>query len=212
MEVRVLLEAPGPRARTVDPDAAFVAAARDEPQAFLALYDRYFDRVLGYVRLQIRDEPICEDVVSGASGGTAPLRAGCSRSRGTRVRDVQRRPAAVPLSGEAALGLRYGAGLAFDEIGTIVGAAPGTVRVRMHRILEQLRRLRQQIRGIDLEDHVHRSSPLFPTRLVAASPKRGDAAVEGVVRLPYSTPNDCSRCESLSSSPFAHAIRWASSS
>ena len=37
------------------------------------------------------------------------------------------------------LGLRYGAGLAFDEIGAIVGAAPGTVRVRMHRILEQLR-------------------------------------------------------------------------
>ena len=38
------------------------------------------------------------------------------------------------------LALRYGAGLAFDEIGTVVGAAPGTVRVRMHRILEQLRR------------------------------------------------------------------------
>jgi RNA polymerase sigma factor (sigma-70 family) len=38
------------------------------------------------------------------------------------------------------LGLRFGAGLAFDEIGAIVGAAPGTVRVRMHRILEQLRR------------------------------------------------------------------------
>ena len=38
------------------------------------------------------------------------------------------------------LALRYGAGLAFDEIGAIVGAAPGTVRVRMHRILEELRR------------------------------------------------------------------------
>jgi RNA polymerase sigma factor (sigma-70 family) len=37
------------------------------------------------------------------------------------------------------LALRYGAGLAFDEIGAIVGANPGTVRVRMHRILEQLR-------------------------------------------------------------------------
>jgi RNA polymerase sigma-70 factor, ECF subfamily len=38
------------------------------------------------------------------------------------------------------LALRYGAGLAFDEIGAVVGAAPGTVRVRMHRTLEQLRR------------------------------------------------------------------------
>jgi RNA polymerase sigma-70 factor (ECF subfamily) len=38
------------------------------------------------------------------------------------------------------LALRYGAGLAFDEMATIVGANPGTVRVRMHRILEDLRR------------------------------------------------------------------------
>ena len=38
------------------------------------------------------------------------------------------------------LAMRYGAGLAFDEIGAIVGANPGTVRVRMHRILEELRR------------------------------------------------------------------------
>lgn len=38
------------------------------------------------------------------------------------------------------LALRYGAGLAFEEIGAIVGCAPGTVRVRMHRILEELRR------------------------------------------------------------------------
>jgi RNA polymerase sigma factor (sigma-70 family) len=38
------------------------------------------------------------------------------------------------------LALRYGAGLAFDEIAEIVGADPGTVRVRMHRIIEELRR------------------------------------------------------------------------
>jgi RNA polymerase sigma-70 factor (ECF subfamily) len=38
------------------------------------------------------------------------------------------------------LALRYGAGLAYDEIGEIVGAAAGTVRIRMHRTLEELRR------------------------------------------------------------------------
>jgi len=37
------------------------------------------------------------------------------------------------------LALRYGAGLGYEEIGAIVGAAPATVRVRMHRILEELR-------------------------------------------------------------------------
>jgi RNA polymerase sigma-70 factor, ECF subfamily len=183
MEVRTLLEAPALRARTVDPDAALVAAAREEPQAFLALYDRYFDRVLGYVRLRIRDESICEDVASTVfTTALGQLRR--FRGEGTfagwlfqiarnAVRDVQRRPAALPLPHEATssepdleerflayeraaqlhtlirlltpeqqhlLGLRYGAGLAFDEMGAIIGASPGTVRVRMHRILEQLRR------------------------------------------------------------------------
>ena len=183
MEMRALLEAPASRAPTVDPDAALVAAARNEPQAFLALYDRYFERVLGYVRLRIRDEPTCEDVTSTVfTTALAQLRR--FRGDGTfagwlfqiarnAVLDVQRKPAAVPLPDEATssepdveerflayeraahlhalvrllppehqhlLGLRYGAGLAFDEIGAIVGAAPGTVRVRMHRILEQLRR------------------------------------------------------------------------
>ena len=183
MELREVLDAPGLRARAVDPDAALVAAAREDPQAFLALYDRYFDRVLGYVRVRIRDASTCEDVASTVfTTALGQLR----RFRGdgafagwlfqiarNAVLDVQRRPAAVVLSDEATasepdveerflayeraaelqtlirlltaeqqhlLGLRYGAGLAFDEIGAIVGAEPGTVRVRIHRILEQLRR------------------------------------------------------------------------
>ena len=64
MEVKGLLEVPSVRTRTFDPDVVLVAAARKDPQAFLALYDRYFDRVLGYVRLRIRDASTCEDVVS----------------------------------------------------------------------------------------------------------------------------------------------------
>ena len=183
MEVRALLQAPLSGARIVDPDAALVAAAREEPQAFLALYDRYFDRVLGYVRVLIRDESSCEDIVSTVfTTALAQLRR--FRGDGTfagwlfqiarnAVRDVQRRPSVVALPDatnssepdpeerllayeraaqlhahvrlltpeqQHLLGLRYGAGLAFDEIGAIVGAAPGTVRVRLHRILEQLRR------------------------------------------------------------------------
>jgi RNA polymerase sigma-70 factor, ECF subfamily len=183
MEVRALLEAPAFRARTLDPDAALVAAAREDPRAFLPLYDRYFDRVLGYVRVRIRDESLCEDIASTvfttALGQLRRFRGNGSfagwlfQIARNAVRDAQRRSAAVPLPDEATssepdleerflaheravqlhavirlltpeqqhlLGLRYGAGLAFDEIGVIVGAAPGTVRVRMHRTLEQLRR------------------------------------------------------------------------
>jgi RNA polymerase sigma-70 factor (ECF subfamily) len=183
MEIRALLEAPAVPGRAVDPDAELVATARQEPQAFLALYDRYFDRVLGYVRMRIRDESLCEDVTSTVfTTALAQLRR--FRGDGTfagwlfqiarnAVHDIQRRPVAAPLIADATssepdleerflayeraahlhtlirqlapeqqhlLALRYGAGLAFDEIGAIVDAAPGTVRVRMHRILEQLRR------------------------------------------------------------------------
>lgn len=183
MELRAPLDTATVRGCPPDPDAALVVAAREDPQAFLALYDRYFSRVLGYVRLRVRDEAVCEDVTSTVF--TAAL-AQLPRFRGegtfagwlfqiarNAVRDVQRRPAAVSLLHEPhqseadleerflarerashlhvlirlltpeqqhLLALRYGAGLAFDEIGAIVGAAPGTVRVRLHRTLEQLRR------------------------------------------------------------------------
>ena len=184
MEVSAfLVEAAAVPARPSDPDAALVAAAREEPREFLALYDRYFERVLGYVRLGIRDAATCEDVTSTVFT-TALAQLPRFRGEGSfagwlfqiarnAVRDVQRKPFDAPLPRAAAgsepdvaegflaleraaqlhtlirllepeqqhlLALRYGAGLAFDEIGTVVGAAPGTVRVRMHRILEQLRR------------------------------------------------------------------------
>jgi RNA polymerase sigma-70 factor, ECF subfamily len=183
MEVRALREVPARRARDVDSDAMLVAAAREEPRRFLALYDRYFDRVLGYVRLRIRDAATCEDVTSTVFT-TALAQLGRFRGDGSfagwlfqiarnAVHDAHRRPRVEPLPVEAAgsepdveeqflareraaelhavvcrlnpdqqhlLALRYGAGLAFDEIGAIVGASPGTVRVRVHRILEELRR------------------------------------------------------------------------
>jgi RNA polymerase sigma-70 factor (ECF subfamily) len=182
MEVRALLKAPASRTRVVDPDAALVAATREDPQAFLALYDRYFDRVLGYVRLRIRDAATCEDVAStvfttalgqlGRFRGDGSFAGWLFQIARNAVRDVQRTPAVGLLPDGATvsepdleerflayeraaelqtlvgllsperqhlLALRYGAGLAFDEIGAIVGAQPGTVRVRVHRILEQLR-------------------------------------------------------------------------
>jgi RNA polymerase sigma-70 factor (ECF subfamily) len=182
-EVRALPGAPALRARWVDPDAALVAAAREESRMFHALYDRYFDRVLGYVRLRVRDDATCEDVTSTVFT-TALAQLGRFRGDGTfagwlfqiarnAVRDVQRRPRGEPLplhlvgsepdvaeevldreraaqlhealgllepEQQHLLALRYGAGLAFDEIGAILGATPGTVRVRVHRVLEDLRR------------------------------------------------------------------------
>src|SRR6185312_13282653 len=106
MGVRVL-PAPAGRVGRADPDAELVAAARENAQAFLALYDRYFERVLGYVRLRIRDEATCEDVVSTVfTTALAQLR----RFRGdgafagwlfqiarNAAVDVQRKPAVAPI-------------------------------------------------------------------------------------------------------------------
>jgi RNA polymerase sigma-70 factor, ECF subfamily len=183
MELNALAEAPAERARAADPDAELVARARANPREFLGLYDRYFDRVLGYARLRVADSATCEDVTSRVFA-TALEQLGRFRGEGSfagwlfqiarnTVRDVQRRrptepltedePAADPspeehvLARERALelrallrllrpehqhllALRYGADLGYGEIGALVGVAPATVRVRMHRILEELRR------------------------------------------------------------------------
>jgi RNA polymerase sigma-70 factor (ECF subfamily) len=183
MAVNALAEAHAIRGRAVDPDAELVAAAREQPREFLALYDRYFGRVLGYVRVRIKDPTLCEDVTSHVFT-TALEQLGRFRCEGSfagwlfqiarnAVRDAQRRQVAKPFLVDRAaaepspeervlereraeelravvgllrpeqqhlLALRYGAGLAFDEIGAILNSAPATVRVRMHRTLEELRR------------------------------------------------------------------------
>ena len=183
MAVNALADERAIRVRAVDPDAELVAAARVQPREFLALYDRYFDRVLSYVRLRIRDPATCEDVTSQVFA-TALEQIGRFRGEGSfagwlfqiarnAVRDVQRRRVAEPFVIEGAatepspeervlareraeelravirilrpeqqdlLALRYGAGLTFEEIGAILDSAPATVRVRVHRTLEELRR------------------------------------------------------------------------
>jgi RNA polymerase sigma-70 factor (ECF subfamily) len=170
-------------------DAELVAAAQAEPSAFAALYDRYFDRVFGYVRLQLHDRAACEDATSQVfmsalarigefqPRGEASFAAWLFRIARNAVIDVHRArrrepasqqvPAAEPdprpgpeallvelerrerlrrevgrLRAEQRqlLALRYGAGLSFDELSAVVGGSAGTLRVRVHRILEELRR------------------------------------------------------------------------
>jgi DNA-directed RNA polymerase specialized sigma24 family protein len=109
MEVKALAEAPEIQVRAVDPDAALVAAARAEPPEFLALYDRYFDRVLGYARMRIRDSATCEDVTSqvfttalaqlGRFSGDGSFAAWLFQIARNAVHDVQRRRPTEPLLG-----------------------------------------------------------------------------------------------------------------
>ena len=47
-----------------DPDTMLVVAAQHDPMQFVELYERYFRRVHGYVRLRIRDATTAEDVTS----------------------------------------------------------------------------------------------------------------------------------------------------
>jgi RNA polymerase sigma-70 factor, ECF subfamily len=184
MAVRALEEAP--TTPEPDPDAALVKAARLDHRAFLALYDRYVDRVLGYVKLRIADRDVCEDVTSQiftsaleridqfAGRGTfagwlfqiarnavsdvhrerpmyelgeavATLRdpqAGpeeqlLDRDRVSRLRALV---GSLPPDQQHLLALRYGAGLDYEAICGLIGGTPGAIRVRMHRLLESLRR------------------------------------------------------------------------
>ena len=53
-----------PKPVAADPDADLVVAAKADPTQFRELYDRYFPRVHGYVRLRLRDRASCEDATS----------------------------------------------------------------------------------------------------------------------------------------------------
>jgi RNA polymerase sigma-70 factor (ECF subfamily) len=167
-----------------DPDAELVAAAREDPHAFLALYEQYFDRVLGYVRLRVHDPATCEDVTSQvfttALGqlarfrGDGPFAGWLFQIARNAVHDVGRRSQLVPLPDDLdaaaddeldeallerersrqlravvaelepdrqhLLALRYGADLSYEQIAAILDVAPGTLRVRLHRLLDDLRR------------------------------------------------------------------------
>ena len=183
MEVKALASALPAPARAVDPDAELVSAACADPREFLALYDRYFNRILGYVRIRIRDAATCEDVTSvvflkafeqlGHFRGRGSFAGWLFQIARNAVHDIQRQRTPEPLVDDRPafdagpeesfltreraeelrallrqlrpeqqhlLALRYGAGLGFEEIGAMLSSAPATVRVRMHRILEELRR------------------------------------------------------------------------
>jgi RNA polymerase sigma-70 factor (ECF subfamily) len=79
-------------------------------------------------------EPIAEE---RAAADPTPEERVLERERAQELRALIRllRPEQQHL-----LALRYGADLGYEEIGVIIGSAPATLRVRMHRILEELRR------------------------------------------------------------------------
>src|SRR6516165_1033186 len=114
MEVKALPRKRATGVPAVDPDADLVAAARARPSEFLALYDRYFARVLGYVRVRIRDGATCEDVTShvfttalaeiGRFRGHGPFAGWLFQIARNAVYDAQRRRMTEPQVIERAVG------------------------------------------------------------------------------------------------------------
>ena len=169
-----------------NPDTELVRAAQRDPAQFLALYDRYFPRIHGYVRLHIDGAVMCEDITShvfmtalaniatfrGGSFGAwlfsiahhaihdvyrtqrevhiaeeiwqvlpanepGPEEQATAGERGARLQALVR---TLPQEQQHLLFLRYGAELSFREIEQVLGKNAATLRVSIHRILNNLRR------------------------------------------------------------------------
>lgn len=105
MEMNLAVRAPAASAsgaaQIVDPDAELVIAAQADAREFVALYERYFTRVFGYVCLRITDRASCEDVTShvftmalaklGSFRGRGPFAAWLFGIARNAVKDEQRR-------------------------------------------------------------------------------------------------------------------------
>ncbi len=62
--MRILRRQPDSPDEAADPDALLVAWARQQPRAFTAIYDRYFDVVYGYCLGHLGDAQAAEDAAS----------------------------------------------------------------------------------------------------------------------------------------------------
>ncbi len=90
-----------PEAGGDDAEVALVRAAQRDPREFAALYELYFQRVFGYVRVRIADRASCEDVTSqifaraldklASFRGRGSFAAWLFRIAQNAVRDEQRR-------------------------------------------------------------------------------------------------------------------------
>jgi RNA polymerase sigma factor (sigma-70 family) len=67
----------------------------------------------------------------------APREQVLRRQRLGRLRALVR---TLPVEQQHLLALRYGAELEYEQIAAILGGTPGALRVRLHRLLEGLRR------------------------------------------------------------------------
>jgi len=66
-----------------DPDAELVYAAQQDPERFVALYDRYVRRIQNYVRTRVANGDAADDAISQTFLTAAASRPGSFASRTT---------------------------------------------------------------------------------------------------------------------------------
>jgi RNA polymerase sigma-70 factor, ECF subfamily len=129
---------------------AYVARAQlRDPAAFPAWFYRIFAHRLTEALRRRRFDVVPLDLHDSLQGKAQPEVASPEDQviQAEEAREIRRRVWALPISLRIPLILRYYGELSFQEIARIIGKREGTIRVRIHRALRQLR----------LEDHTHLS-------------------------------------------------------
>lgn len=125
-------------------EARLVAAARADPEAFVALYRRYVGPVHRYLLGQVSQRADAEDLTADLDALALPLPDGDpSPEDGALAREqaatLHRLLGELPPEQREAVALHYFAGLPTAEIAAIQGRSGGAIRMRLHRALAALR-------------------------------------------------------------------------
>jgi RNA polymerase sigma-70 factor (ECF subfamily) len=151
MEIKALAEVPALHVRAVDPDAELAATCEDVTSHVFTTALAQIGRFRGQgsfagwlfqiARKAVHDvhRQRVTDMLNDERAATEPTpeERVLEDERAEELHALIRRLAPQQ---QHLLALRYGAGLSFDEIAGILDSTPAAARVRMHRVLEELRR------------------------------------------------------------------------
>lgn len=125
-------------AQNSEREHALVERAKADPGAFAAIYRAHYTGIVGYLYRRVGHEHTAEDLATETFGHEAP--AHTARPDDERRRIVQEAFLALPAKWQDVLALHHLEGLGMEQAAMVLRCRAGTVKSRLSRARDGLRR------------------------------------------------------------------------